>query len=602
MKNILRIIKYTKRFWLWYLLTGSFIILISILSLVTPFLLKEVVDSIVAGLTGEGVEIGKIWVILFWIIFTDISITTLTSIGQYLGDILTVRLESFLTKKFFDKLLVNDISYYDKQQSGAIVSKLDRGIESVTDFVQAMLNNFLPFFLTAFITILVLARYSLFVSLLLAVLFPAYILISHRSTIAHIKFETKKNSIIDPAKGRMLESIFGIRIVRAFLADGFEKNIYANARHDVENITAEQSKVWHLYDFWRRFLLNIILFGILAYIVILTINDEYTLGEMTLLMQLVQQARFPLFAMSFILGQIQRADTGSKDFFEILETEIKMKDKKGSQMLDYNKNFKGKAVEFVDVNFRYEGKREVFKNISFSINKGERMALVGESGEGKSTLVNLLLRYYQPQNGVIRVYGKDISSVTKKSLLSGITVVFQESLLFSGKIYENIKYGNPAASKNKIISAAKAANADEFINKIPEKYDAYIGERGIKLSGGQKQRIAVARAILKNAPIVVLDEATSSLDSRSEVLVQEGIKRLLKKKTSIIIAHRLSTITDADKVAVLSDGKIVEFGSPRDLLKIKRGFYARMIKLQKDLMSANPSEREKALKEFDLVG
>jgi ATP-binding cassette subfamily B protein len=465
-----------------------------------------------------------------------------------------------------------------------------------------MLNNFLPFFLTAFITILILAKYSLFISVLLTVLFPLYILISHKSTIEHFKFEYRKNEIIDPAQGRMLESILGIRIVRAFLGERLELSKYGEARSNVEKITRTQSKVWHIYDFWRRFLLNIIFFGILSYIVLLTYTKQFTLGEMTLLLQLVQQARFPLFAMSFILGQIQRANTGSKDFFQILETSVKIYDKENALILLENKKLSEKIIKFDGVNFRYEGKKQILNNISFSISRGEKLALVGESGQGKSTLVNLLLRYYQPQKGVIKVFGKDISKVIKESLLKNVTVVFQESLLFSGSVYENIKYGKPDATRDEIINAAKAANAHEFILKFPKKYSSYIGERGIKLSGGQKQRIAIARAILKDAPIVVLDEATSSLDSRSEVLVQEGIKRLLKGRTSIIIAHRLSTIADSDKIAVLSGGRIVQFGSPGELLKDKKGLYFRMINLQKKLMSATPEERENALKEYDLVG
>ncbi len=602
MKNIIKIIKYTKGFWQWYLIAGLFILVVSLLSLVTPFFLKSIVDTIVSGLSGGVVDIEKIWIILFLIITTDITHTALTSVGQYIGDILTVRMQSFLSNKFYEKLLLLDIAYYDREQTGAIVSKLNRGIENITDFVQAMLNNFLPFFLTAFITIVVLAKYSLFVSILLAILFPVYILISHRSTLAHIKFEEQKYKIIDPAQGRMLESIVGIRIVRAFLGEISEKEHFAKARVDVDEITASQSKVWHIYDFWRRLLLNVILFGILSYIVILTFKKQFTLGEMTLLLQLVQQARFPLFAMSFILGQIQRADSGSKDFFEILETPVKINDKKDARVLSYEKKRPEKEIEFEKVSFGYEGKRKVLSEISFSVKKGEKIALVGESGQGKSTLINLLLRYYQPQKGTIKINSYDISKVTKASLLKNITIVFQESLLFSGTVFENIKYGKPDAAKDEILEAAKAANAHEFIIKFPKKYSSYIGERGIKLSGGQKQRIAIARAILKDAPVVILDEATSSLDSRSEVLVQEGIKRLLEGRTSIIIAHRLSTIADADKVVVLSGGRVVQYGPPDILMKNSKGLYARMINLQRKLMSATSEEREEALKEFDLVG
>lgn len=601
MKNIIRIIKYTKSFWKLYAVASFFILTVSLLSLVTPFLLKHIVDIIVSGITGGNVDVKAIWITLGLIILTDVAVTTMTSFGQWIGDILTVRMQSYLANKFYEKLLVLDISYYDKAQTGAIVNKLNRGIENITNFIQAMLNNFLPFFLTAFITIIVLAKYSIFVSILLAVLFPAYILISHKSTLAHIKFEEKKYKVIDPAQGRMLESIIGIRIVRAFLGENLEKKLFADARVDVNEITAQQSKVWHIYDFWRRFLLNIILFGILAYIVLYTFNGRYSLGDMTLLLQLVQQARFPLFAMSFILGQIQRANTGSKDFFDILETPVKITDKVGAVKLVESKKKNIKEIEFENVNFRYEGKKQVLNNVSFSIKRGEKLALVGESGQGKSTLVNLLLRYYKPQKGDIKIFGKDISTVTKHTLMENVTVVFQESLLFSGTIYENIAYGKANVTKAQVIEAAKAANAHEFIIKFQKKYNSLIGERGIKLSGGQKQRIAIARAILKDAPIVVLDEATSSLDSRSEVLVQEGIRRLLHGRTSIIIAHRLSTIADADKVAVIEGGRVVQFGPPKKLLKDERGLYFRMVKLQKRLLSATTQEREEALKEYDLV-
>lgn len=601
MKNIIRIIKYTKSFWKLYAVASFFILTVSLLSLVTPFLLKHIVDIIVSGITGGNVDVKAIWITLGLIILTDVAVTTMTSFGQWIGDILTVRMQSYLANKFYEKLLILDISYYDKAQTGAIVNKLNRGIENITNFIQAMLNNFLPFFLTAFITIIVLAKYSIFVSILLAVLFPAYILISHKSTLAHIKFEEKKYKVIDPAQGRMLESIIGIRIVRAFLGENLEKKLFADARVDVNEITAQQSKVWHIYDFWRRFLLNIILFGILAYIVLYTFNGRYSLGDMTLLLQLVQQARFPLFAMSFILGQIQRANTGSKDFFDILETPVKITDKVGAVKLVESKKRNIKEIEFENVNFRYEGKKQVLNNVSFSIKRGEKLALVGESGQGKSTLVNLLLRYYKPQKGDIKIFGKDISTVTKHTLMENVTVVFQESLLFSGTIYENIAYGKANVTKAQVIEAAKAANAHEFIIKFQKKYNSLIGERGIKLSGGQKQRIAIARAILKDAPIVVLDEATSSLDSRSEVLVQEGIRRLLHGRTSIIIAHRLSTIADADKVAVIEGGRVVQFGPPKKLLKDERGLYFRMVKLQKRLLSATTQEREEALKEYDLV-
>jgi len=240
--------------------------------------------------------------------------------------------------------------------------------------------------------------------------------------------------------------------------------------------------------------------------------------------------------------------------------------------------------------------------ISFEIRKGEKLALVGESGEGKSTIVNLLLRFYEAQKGKIFINNYDISQVSQTSLHQNIAVVFQESLLFSGTIEENISYGKLGASKDEIIKAAKAANAYEFIEKLPQKFESLIGERGVKLSGGQKQRIAIARAILKDAPVIILDEATSSLDSKSEMMVQQGLDRLLNNRTSIIIAHRLSTISTADHILVLQGGKIAQYGSAKDLMIDKHGLYYKMVSLQRELLKTPSEERKRQLEKFDLVG
>jgi ATP-binding cassette subfamily B protein len=233
---------------------------------------------------------------------------------------------------------------------------------------------------------------------------------------------------------------------------------------------------------------------------------------------------------------------------------------------------------------------------------GEKLALVGESGQGKSTLVNLILRYYVPQEGVIELGGKNIAKATTLSLRKNISIVFQDALLFSGTVGENIRYGNPGASDEQVKEASKLANADEFIQGLPDGYETTIGERGVKLSGGQKQRIAIARAILHDAPFIILDEATSALDSKSEVLVQKGLDHLMQGKSTIIIAHRLSTLSGVDKVLVIQEGKVAQFGSPLELLKNKSGLYAKMITLQQSLLGASAEERMKALQKYDLVG
>lgn len=601
MKPIVKILRYTKSFWRWYLVMAIFVISTSLLSLVTPFLFKQIVDGIVLGISGERPAFTIIGGLLIAIIISDILITTLTAIGQWIGDQFSEKLQTHLSSAFYKHVLSLHVGYFDTESTGKITNKMSRGILSITGFIGNMLNNFLPFFLTAFVTILVLSVYSPIIAILLAVLFPLYILISHRSTVIWGEYSAKENAINDEASGRVHESVVGIRVVKAFLGMKQEHASFLAARHKTEAIAKEKTKIWHTYDFFRRLLLNIILFGIVAYIVYWTYLGRYTIGEMTLLIQLVNQARFPLFAMSYILSQIQQASSGSKDFFAVLDTTSPMIDQSDAVALEDHPAHSGPAVEFASVDFGYD-ERPVLSGISFSLPKGKTLALVGESGQGKSTIVNLLLRFYRPQAGTIRLFGSDIQRLTEESLRSSIAVVFQESLLFSGTILENIRYGCPKASKKDVEAAAKAANAHEFIVNLPQGYDSLTGERGVKLSGGQKQRIAIARAILTDAAVVILDEATSALDSKSEIAVQKGLASLLHGRTSIIIAHRLSTIARADHILVLAGGKVAEQGTGQELLAKKDGLYKGLVELQAQLLAApQSSSKRERLKAFDLV-
>ena len=603
MQSIFRIIRFTKHYAPWYIFMGVFVILVSLLSLVGPYISKLLVDAIVGQLNGKQAGVSYIVTLLLIYIGSDVSITTLTAVGQWVGDLLSVRLQTFLSRRFYEHVLSLHIGYFDNEITGKIVNKLYRGITSITDFIQSMLNNFLPFFLTALVTIILLAHYSPFIAVLLAILFPLYIIISNKSSRAWMAIEEQKNTIADTSQGRVFESLVGIRVVKSFAAEGAELLGFLKDRMTVEKLAKKQTKQWHLYDFVRRFALNIILFGIFSYIVYWTFQKRFTLGEMTFLLQLVAQARFPLFAMSFILGQIQQASAGSADYFKVLETKTEILDRPDADVLRL-KTCKPRDpfIKFSNVNFTYASGRHVLRNTSFTVFRGDKFALVGESGQGKSTIVNLLLRYYEPQGGTITLCGENIQNVTQKSLHDKIAVVFQESLLFSGSIMDNIRYGKPDATDETVIRAAKAANAHEFIRQLADGYKSTIGERGVKLSGGQKQRIAIARAMIKNAPIIILDEATSSLDSKSEIEVQKGLEELLKGRTSIIIAHRLSTIATATHILVLANGRVAQYGSHRELLGDRNGMYAQLVALQASLLKAPSEDAKEKLQSFDLVG
>lgn len=322
-------------------------------------------------------------------------------------------------------------------------------------------------------------------------------------------------------------------------------------------------------------------------------NRRFTIGEMFLLLQFAMLMRIPLFSMSFIVDQTQHAIAGSKDYFKVMSLEPAIIDAPDAKAL----KVKAGKIEYQNVNFSYDKGEQVLSNVSFTVEPDSRIALVGESGEGKTTITNLLLRLYELDKGQILIDGVDVCSVTQRSLRENIAVVFQDPSLFSGTIHENIAYARPEASKKSVIEAAKAANAHDFIEKLPKGYDTEIGERGIKLSGGQKQRIAIARALLKDSPILILDEATSSLDSKAEKLVQEALETLMQGRTTLIIAHRLSTIAHVDTIITIKGGTVHEIGTPAELAKTG-GIYAELLNMQLGVTEA----AKKKLEKFDMVG
>ena len=575
MNEILKIIEFSKKFKRYYFLLIFFVVLISILNQATPLLTKSIVDIIVTKLKYKNTSITPILILLACIFITDITITIITVISQYIGDIFAVKLNTYLSEKYYSHILSLSLDYFDNEIAGKIVNRLDRGINNITDLIQESTNTFIPFIVSTLLTLFIIAIYSWQLAIFLFLLFPIYVYISHKSSVAWRKIEDEKNTVLDQMIGRVFEAISSVRVVKSFLREKVEFESFAIGREKYFAFTKRQSKQWHQYDFYRRFLLNIIMFGIFGYIIFYTFQGIFSIGVMTLLLQLANQAKFPLFAMSYIIGQIQQAQAGSKEFFAALEMPIMINDQPQATVLDKVSG----EIEFSDIDFSYKESSQVLNEINFKIKKGEKIALVGESGEGKSTIASLLLRFYEPQKGAITIDGINIQSVTQESLRHNIGVVFQETFLFSGTVLENIQYGKKNTSKQDAMEAAKIANAHDFIEKLPNGYETQIGERGVKLSGGQKQRIAIARALLKNPPILIFDEATSSLDSKSEFEVQKALNKLMEGRTTIITAHRLSTIKNVDAIVVIKNGKIIEKGTPAQLEKIN-GVYAELLSYQ----------------------
>jgi len=597
MKDILKIVRYSWVLKPYYLATAFFVVVIALLNQANPFLLKFLVDAVVKRGSGGTVETAHFGLLLALLFVAGVLISVVSNIQGYVGDQLGARLRTLLSQRYYDHLLELPLEYYDNEITGRITSRLDRSIATISDLVQVMANNFIGFFLTSAFTLVILARYSPFVALLLAALFPLYIWLT---TITSRSWQRKQEGIneqTDYGNGRFIESIGNIRVVKAFVHERAESRIFATSRSSVERQTRAQSKEWHRYDVIRGLSLNLIFFAIYAVIIWQALNGHFgpiqqSIGTVVLMLQLTLQAQFPLFASSFIVDQIQRAAAGSKDFFEVMELVPSIQDADGAGDLEVTSG----RVEYRSVSFAYKGGQQVLSEVSFAIERGSKLALVGESGEGKTTIANLLLRFYETSDGQITVDGTDIRTVSQMSLRRNIGVVFQEPALFSGSVTENIAYGHPSFNQEQVVTAARAANAHDFVERLPQGYDTEIGERGVKLSGGQKQRLAIARALMKNPPILVLDEATSSLDSKAEREVQDALERLMRGRTTLIIAHRLSTIQNVDVIVGIRQGEVAEVGSPAELAATD-GIYAELLRLQA------PTTANKAkLKAYDIAG
>lgn len=590
--QIIRILLFAKSLWRYYLVIALLTLVISALAMLPPFLIGTATDEIVKIVRGEVASESKVIWLVLGIFGSGVAGALLSNYAGYLGDIMASKLRQILSEEYYEQLLRLPQQYFDSELTGTVINRLNRSISDVTSFMNIFTNNFFSMLLTTFITIGIMLMYSWELAVLITILYPIFLLLTIRTSKKWIVYQDKKNKHLDIASGRFAESIAQIKVVKSFIREVAELRLFRGHFDKFVEFTYPQSSMWHWQDVLRRIVLEVIFLGIFMYIIFQTYQGAFTVGVMFMLIQYAMNVRLPIFSMSFIVDNTQKAIAGSRDFFTVMELEPQIIDKPSAKALRVSKA----KIEFDGVSFAYSNEKQVLKNITFTVNADTKLALVGESGQGKTTLTNLLMRLYAVDKGEIRIDDQPIDAVTQRSLRRSIGVVFQDPNLFSGTIHENIAYGRPDATLQQVKDAAKAANAHEFIEKFNDGYKTEIGERGVRLSGGQKQRLAIARALLKDAPILILDEATSSLDSRSERVVQEALEHLMKGRTTIIIAHRLSTIAHVDTIVTIKDGTVDEVGSPKELAKTD-GIYAQLLKLQ----DAPGETEKKELKKFDIA-
>jgi len=537
-----------------------------------PKVLKEKFNQLIIGKTRLE-TLGRFCILIFFIF-------VIKNLFWYLQSFLIVRVEQGvimdLRTKLYSHFHLLPLEYFHGQKTGVLISRITNDITLVrgavaNGFAEVLRQGFL---LLVFLFLVFWASWKL--ALIAFLLFPPATLI-----IGKFGQKVRRSSVLTQEKmgnitSILQETISGIRVVKAFVMEKFEIKKFTDATKDYFKTMVKLTRIGSLGPPLTEIL------GVFAAVLLLwfagrdIVTGNLDPGRFFLFLFAMLSLMQPVRTLSHLNIDIQQGLAAAKRIFEVLDTEPKTKNHPEAIRMNSLKN----KVTFQNISFSYDSSdKEVLSKINFEVKAGEIVALVGPSGAGKSTLMDLLPRFYDPTSGEIGIDGVDLKKIDLRSLRNLMGIVTQETILFNDTVWNNIAYGYDHASKEEVESSARAANAHQFIMDMPQEYQTIIGDRGVKISGGERQRLAIARALFKNPPVLIFDEATSSLDTESEALVQEAIDRLMKGRTVFVIAHRLSTIQNADKIVVLDDGKIVQMGKHSTLIQ-QAGLYKRLYEMQ----------------------
>ena len=504
----------------------------------------------------------------------------LKNLFAYIQSNLMIYVEQGLTRDLRNALYRHihelPLAYFTNERTGNLISRIMNDIPVINTGISATFQTMVrePLLLIVYLTICLVLSWKL--TLIAFVVFPAVLLvIALVGRRVHRESGLAQERIAD-LTSTLHETISGVKVVKAFSMEEFENRKFARESHGYFRTILHVTNVRNLASPMTEFLSAAAGGVIIWYGGLQVLGHAMDSSEFILFLFAMFQLMPPVKELSNVNNRIQEASAAGDRVFEVLDTEPNIRDAADAVALP---SFE-RELRFDNVSFRYGEGDTVLDGISLTIRKGEVVAVVGPSGAGKSTLIDLVPRFYDPTAGRILIDGIDLRRVRLRSLREKIGIVTQETILFNDTVRNNIAYGLEDCPLASIVEAAKAANAHSFISEMPFGYDSVIGERGVKLSGGERQRLALARAILKNPPVLILDEATSALDTESEILVQEAIERLMTGRTSIVIAHRLSTIQHADRIVVIEGGKVVEAGKHSELIGKTRGLYRKLYQLQ----------------------
>ena len=486
---------------------------------------------------------------------------------QYYGHVMGVRIQSDMRKKLFGKIQKLPYSYFDNHETGAIMSNLTNDIFEISELAHHGPENVIMCTLMIILSFIYLATINLSLTLIIFASVPFLFFISMKLRKKMREASRKSKIAMSGINAGISSSISGIRVTKAFnnselemkKFDGYNKNFIEARKLHFKSFATFNSSTSFITDLFN--VICLISGGIFLY------RGLITFGDYSTFIVSINLFITPVTTLVQFTEQLEEGIAGFEKFERVMSEKEEYDSPSAKDYKDLNGD-----IEFKNVSFKYDS-NEVLDNISFKVKKGQTVALVGESGGGKTTICHLLPRFYNIDSGSIEIDDKNISDITMNCLRRNIGIVQQDVFLFSGTFKENIAYGNLEASMDEIIEASKKANIYDYIMSLPKGFDTQIGERGVRLSGGQKQRLSIARVFLKNPPILLLDEATSALDNTTEIMIQEALDTLKEGRTTIVVAHRLSTIKTADNILVIEHGKVKESGNHEELMSIENGTY-----------------------------
>ena len=549
--------------------------IISVFNLVYPYVTKEIINNYVPNKLLNMLLIGTCALLMFYIVKAALNFVL-----QYWGHIVGVRMQADMRSQLFNHLQRLPFSYFDNNKTGVIMSRMTNDLFDISELAHHGPEDVFLSLVTIVGSFIMLAFINVYLALIVFAFIPLIIVctVLMRKRMGRVFKEVR---VVQGEVNADIESaISGVRVSRAYTADRHESAKFERGNGEFVKAKSRQYRVMGEFFSSMMFLLDFLYFAVLIAGGLFFYYGKIDAGEFTAFVLYISTLITPIRTLTTIFEQIQDGATGFKRFCEIMDIE----EEEEAENAIVPEKLNGEIV-FDNVTFGYDsddgldGRKKVISNFNMSVPAGKTIALVGPSGGGKTTICHLIPRFYEIDAGSITVDGYDVRDLNRQELRKNIGIVQQDVFLFNGTIKENIAYGNFDASDEEIISAAKAANIHEYVMSLPDGYETNVGERGVKLSGGQKQRVSIARAFLKNPPILILDEATSALDNATEMLIQDALNNLSKGRTTIVVAHRLSTVKNADEIIVVTANGVEERGCHDELMK-KGGIYKELYEYQ----------------------